>query len=98
MKRKCNLCESPYKLSRHHFVPREIEADYLAEGNKLPTPLKIWLCRSCHAFIHRTWGHSELAHHLNSKEKLFNNALVNLHIQRRKSEMESFKKRWTKKS
>ncbi|AZZ94184.1 hypothetical protein EUZ85_27075 [Hahella sp. KA22] len=70
----CQLCRREVSsLTRHHLIPktlhgkknirRQYDRDYLNKAI-------VWVCRSCHSFIHGLKSESELAAHYNSLESL----------------------------
>ena len=69
----CEICDRSWiPLSYHHLIPKQVHAKVLKRGWHEEWKLNsvAWLCRACHAFVHRIAGNEELARHFWSVELL----------------------------
>lgn len=69
----CEICQRGWvPLSYHHLIPKKVHAKVLKRGWHEEWKLNsvAWLCRACHAFVHRIADHEELARHFFTVELL----------------------------
>jgi 5-methylcytosine-specific restriction endonuclease McrA len=80
---RCTLCGQPSHLTFHHLVPKDLHDKRWVRGRYSIDALRnrgIWICRSCHDFLHRSFDERELAQRLDTVEKLRAEPAVAKHI------------------
>ena len=81
--RRCALCEQPSHLTFHHLVPKELHGKRRIRERYPLGVLRnhgIWICRSCHDFLHATYDEKTLGEQLNSLEALRADPAVARHV------------------
>lgn len=69
----CEICGRDWvPLTYHHLIPRFVHGKALKRGWHRQEDLQnvAWLCRACHSFVHRLFGHEELAREYFTVERL----------------------------
>lgn len=80
---QCALCESKYRLTFHHLIPRTCHRNKWFRKNFSKEDMKqrgIILCRPCHSFIHQNYSEKVLGRQLNTLELLLGEERVQKHI------------------
>lgn len=80
---RCALCEQPSHLTFHHLVPKRLhDKRWVRERYDVATLRNrgIWICRSCHDFLHAAFDERTLAERLDSVETLREDPAVARHI------------------
>lgn len=70
---ECEICGRDWvPLTYHHLIPRFVHAKAVKRGWHRAEDLQnvAWLCRACHSFVHRAFGHEELAREYFTVERL----------------------------
>ena len=67
----CETCGCVAPLTKHHLVPVHV-CRTAKHGKELKTDDAnvVWICRTCHDFLHATWTDQELRDLYSTKEKL----------------------------
>lgn len=79
----CALCARPALLSFHHLIPRKNHRKswYLRHFTRDEMRLRgVWLCRLCHAAVHRQFDEQELGRRLNTVEALMQEPAIRKHV------------------
>ncbi len=84
-KKGCELCERPVAiLTKHHLIPRALHHKRkfrkLYSRQYMLTEI-LWLCKSCHSFIHKVLSEQELALNYCSRDKLLSEPQINRFVQ-----------------
>jgi hypothetical protein len=81
---RCELCDRPKKLTKHHLVPRAVHTKkrYVNRfGKKEMRQRGLLICKDCHAGIHDLIpNEKELADQYHTKELLLANEAIKKHI------------------
>jgi hypothetical protein len=81
---RCELCDRPKKLTKHHLVPRAVHSKkrYVNRfGKKEMRTRGIMICKECHHGIHDLIpNEKELADKYHTKELLLANHAIRKHI------------------
>jgi hypothetical protein len=81
---RCELCDRPKKLTKHHLVPRAVHRKkrYVSRfGKKEMRQRGLMLCKDCHVGIHDLIpNEKELADNYHSKELLLASEAVRKHV------------------
>ncbi len=80
---RCVLCGQPAHLTFHHLVPKRVHAKPWARQRYALEVLRtrgIWVCRSCHSFLHRQFDERTLGERLDSLEALRAEPSIARHI------------------
>lgn len=81
--RRCALCGQPSHLTFHHLVPKELHRKrWVRERHSLQSLRNrgIWICRSCHSFLHRQFDERTLGERLDTVEALRAEPAVVRHV------------------
>ncbi len=71
--RRCALCEQPSHLTFHHLVPKDLHGKRWVRERRALATLRnhgIWICRSCHDFLHAQFDERTLGERLDTIEAL----------------------------
>ncbi|MBU2707665.1 hypothetical protein KCM76_16845 [Zooshikella marina] len=76
---KCQLCDRPEQLTKHHLIPRTYHSrrqfrKLFTKGDMVTRIL--WVCTPCHKNLHATISEKTLGLEYNSLEKLLNNVEI----------------------
>jgi hypothetical protein len=81
---RCDLCDRPKKLTKHHLVPRAVHGKkrYVNRfGKKEMRKRGLMICKECHDGIHDLIpDEKELAEKYHTKEVLLANEAIRKHI------------------
>ena len=75
----CALCESPYRLTFHHLIPKTCHSNKWFRKHFGVADMRergVVLCRKCHSFIHKKFSEKYLGRELNTLDKLQQNEQV----------------------
>ena len=81
--RRCALCAQPSHLTFHHLIPKDLHRKrWVRERYPLPWLRNrgLWICRSCHTFLHRHFDERTLGERLHTLEALRAEPAVARHI------------------
>jgi len=69
---KCELCNRPEKLTKHHLIPRTRHKNKKVkrEIDRATVKSLVWLCKLCHRHLHAIFTEKELERQYNTLEQL----------------------------
>ena len=78
----CELCHRPPPLTFHHLIPRRCHSNkwFRKAFTREEMQQGIYVCRQCHSFIHRQFGHKELGRLYNTREKLLQSPIMQKYL------------------
>ena len=75
----CQMCGCPCEPTKHHLIPvsrtRNRYKDIRDDDSN-----HIWICRSCHDFLHANFDNTELRDRLNTLDAIINDEKCNRFI------------------
>lgn len=74
----CELCGRHRSVTFHHLIPRTVHSNkwFKKRFTREEMNSGIYICRSCHSYLHKHFTHKQLARELNTKEALLSNEIV----------------------
>ena len=79
----CELCGTGRLITFHHLIPKSCHKNKWFRKNFSKEQMResgIYICRSCHSFIHRQFAEKTLGRDLNSLQALLADEKIKKHI------------------